>query len=1646
MLRRTRMSIKEGSLEKFLKAVSKATGGGITGAVDLSEQVNTDEHFPDIYERKGRMPLAEYSYGETVPRYHYHKVPTDELGGAKDGGIKAYKSYNPQESPFDKHVYMARNEAYGGHNDSLHTGKITSVHDPRIGSDTRNRVIDITKLKPENFHMGSEAELVHNGDIPFEAIVDINQATDLKPHDCPHCDWEGTSGQAPVALDKFLNFLISPVLNFLNPLEKAESPRRRRKKAQPAKGIPMGHQRKELRRLKEYLEHFRHINTGRVLQATAFDDLSEQYQRLLGMKHVGQIEDASPDVPSNKLTWERDASVPHSNEDTIIRDRSKATPSRTYYYDDGTQSSSALLDPREPIGYSDALNVAPGYGRSSMGRHDMFYHIAGGRGGGKVENTPYYLPTHDINGHPYGATHGVPDGTTTGSHTDGDYTMPTKFMHDTAGGYLVATFGGMRASLDLHPTEQTHHDIDRVQSDPEYAKLAPTEVAVNRTWNKGATDDHIRSLRSQRDTNPPIDFRMSLSKLLLQKINFGSSIPGDSESEERAPRRGRLEPEESHLFWLPKKPENEDAPFPLAETASHNHKVNHVDLNRIHNAYSEDNRYHLYPFDREFWVDPEATNPNVYANYWLTEAHKYRDLLEDPENAYKLTYRDHIEGHEAIAAVNNFMTIPNYGGNEGMGVDTHFEKNTYGKDKRMDLRSGLGREVEKRQSHPGLVNIQSPTLWDFLGLQTRHGKADPEWEMAVEKNRGEHFFHGLPEESKFYKGSSLHKPSGGEEQRFVLPNSRRSSSITAQPRWDTGHPEEFLDQLEALLSDAENMEGALGAHAYFLRGPRARYDDPSKEGLNLLERLFPKRTERTEMRSWREAKTIYDQNEELLWEYGIHDLSEYINLSRALNLVTDLDSRIESANTGTYYKIFGRLGEQADPSNPDNWNGGALADLGIQGAISPLIQEAVDYARDTNLRSEGRDSSHTFSKRLGALADFLGHTPDLPVTTQPSTMQDKLMMPLEILSHGSDENKPITPASFYKGTTDQGLNTGVQFQDAVGNHLSSNPIYVSEETKRRGISLHNPLKGRTLLMPFGTNNEALKTFDNMRLPIIQGAMRFVDQAYEQSPAPGVGKRRMSKEVFEGDYYMKNIHDVRMAQYPFYALDGSVGVTVGKGEEAPVDMQDMDEKGYRMGESRNQLNSYTFYHHPRASHWDFDGGLVPDTSYKGKTDDYNEETGEVLPYHETLRREGVSKHHVFYPSREDMHNHAYNHSDDMRVDLTEPIGGNIVNRVTPTFDQIQQEAQQAKESQQYKPFEPPEYDDPWKIPPIQKLLLYIQKEGDGGGDGGDGGGFNGLSGTVFTSANSGIFTPTYGGSKTERRSRKNKKKQDRKRKKLLGKGKQNGVDKLVQFLYDGSPMQKARKPNKDMTGDAATAHAWNNKKSGRMILDWQKVANGNTPNSYMGNPGTLDKTSGAATYPQTEDTSNGITPMPKKANWGENQSYVQKSYTPLIKVASSAPQNWSMPNGNNPGVDIKSGEGTPQQLFTRKDKEEAPGKNADIKQNDMERRIKSYDDKEDENSNIDQPAASMATRGMGNYPNASMQMMAYGSGPNIDELGRGGEKDISHDEEDIDEKERSDVWVPEDKDGVEKFNKLYKSLEEANDPTPLLTALYKIDHE
>ena len=97
---------------------------------------------------------------------------------------------------------------------------------------------------------------------------------------------------------------------------------------------------------------------------------------------------------------------------------------------------------------------------------------------------------------------------------------------------------------------------------------------------------------------------------------------------------------------------------------------------------------------------------------------------------------------------------------------------------------------------------------------------------------------------------------------------------------------------------------------------------------------------------------------------------------------------------------------------------------------------------------------------------------------------------------------------------------------------------------------------------------------------------------------------------------------------------------------------------------------------------------------------------------------------------------------------------------------------------------------------------LQKEGDGGGDGGA---FNGLDGTVFTSSHAGIFTPTFGERGTAKRHRKNRHKQDKKRKRLMGKDKKSGVERLVQYLYDGSPqMSKAERKRGKPKGPDYTA--------------------------------------------------------------------------------------------------------------------------------------------------------------------------------------------------------------------------------------------------
>ena len=73
---------------------------------------------------------------------------------------------------------------------------------------------------------------------------------------------------------------------------------------------------------------------------------------------------------------------------------------------------------------------------------------------------------------------------------------------------------------------------------------------------------------------------------------------------------------------------------------------------------------------------------------------------------------------------------------------------------------------------------------------------------------------------------------------------------------------------------------------------------------------------------------------------------------------------------------------------------------------------------------------------------------------------------------------------------------------------------------------------------------------------------------------------------------------------------------------------------------------------------------------------------------------------------------------------------------------------------------------------------LRKEGDGGGA--TSGSFGDGGGTVFTSTNAGVFTPTHGDSKG---------KQKAKRK--------TGIDKLADFISDNSPERKMQKSEVDI---------------------------------------------------------------------------------------------------------------------------------------------------------------------------------------------------------------------------------------------------------
>jgi len=73
------------------------------------------------------------------------------------------------------------------------------------------------------------------------------------------------------------------------------------------------------------------------------------------------------------------------------------------------------------------------------------------------------------------------------------------------------------------------------------------------------------------------------------------------------------------------------------------------------------------------------------------------------------------------------------------------------------------------------------------------------------------------------------------------------------------------------------------------------------------------------------------------------------------------------------------------------------------------------------------------------------------------------------------------------------------------------------------------------------------------------------------------------------------------------------------------------------------------------------------------------------------------------------------------------------------------------------------------PSVQRLQKIFQKE-DGGSDGG---GALAGGGTVFTSTNAGIFTPTHGGNGKDKKEKKKK----------------TGIERLGQFLTDNSPEKK-----------------------------------------------------------------------------------------------------------------------------------------------------------------------------------------------------------------------------------------------------------------
>ena len=120
--------------------------------------------------------------------------------------------------------------------------------------------------------------------------------------------------------------------------------------------------------------------------------------------------------------------------------------------------------------------------------------------------------------------------------------------------------------------------------------------------------------------------------------------------------------------------------------------------------------------------------------------------------------------------------------------------------------------------------------------------------------------------------------------------------------------------------------------------------------------------------------------------------------------------------------------------------------------------------------------------------------------------------------------------------------------------------------------------------------------------------------------------------------------------------------------------------------------------------------------------------------------------------------------------------------------------------------------------IESIVHDLRKEN---------GGFNGSSGTVFTSTNSGIFTPTYGRYSSTRK-RKKKISDKKKGQGLISAKKRSGVEKLQRWMTDRSPVKKLKKENiplskRSQSGILTGSSSGNQTQpvNNIMRIDWQK---------------------------------------------------------------------------------------------------------------------------------------------------------------------------------------------------------------------------------